>query len=91
MKEIKGILQAIDCLVKQSVDIIDNEEHRVDRLFGYPIQYVPTNMLKKHIKQFDNVDVLNPAYDHEGVALCNRELEQREAYGIIVSKRENKQ
>lgn len=90
MKEIKGILQAIDCLVKQSVDIIDSKEHRVDRLFGYPIQYAPTDMLKKYLKKFDDMNILNPAYDHEGVALCNRELEQREAYGIIVSKKENK-
>ena len=90
MKEIKGILQAIDCLVKESVDIINSKEQRVDRLFGYPIQYVPTDMLKKYTKKFNDMDIFNPAYDHEGVALCNRELEQREAYDIIVSKRESK-
>lgn len=90
MKEIKGILQAIDCLVKQSVDIIDSKENCVDRLFGYLIQYVPTDMLKKYLKKFDDMNILNPAYDYKGVALCNRELEQREAYNITVSKKENK-
>lgn len=90
MKEIKGILQAIDCLVKQSVNIIESEENRVDRMFGYPIQYVPTDMLKKYVKKYDSVDPFSYGYDHEGVALCNRELEQREAYNIIVSKKESK-
>lgn len=91
MKEIKGILQAIDFLVKQSVDIIDSKEHCRDRLLGYPIQYVPTDMLKRYLKKFDDMNVFNPSYDHEVVLLCNRELEQREAYNIIVSKNEEKQ
>lgn len=90
MKEIKGIPQAIDCLVKQSVDIIDSKEHRVDRMFSYPIHYAPTDMLKKYVKKYESVDPLSYEYDYEGVALCNRELEQREAYGIIVSKKESK-
>lgn len=83
------ILSAKDILERASVEA-DKEYVEVCSLYGYPIHFCPDELLKRYLKKHDKINVLNPCYDHEGVRACNKELEQRSAFGIKVIK-ENKQ
>ena len=82
------ILSAKDILERASTEA-DKEVVEVCSLYGYPIHFCPDELLKRHLKRYDKMNVLNPCYDHGGVRACNEELEQRSAFGIKVIK-ENK-
>lgn len=82
------ILSAKDILERASVEA-DKEVVEVCSLYGYPMHFCPDELLKRYLKRYEKMNVLNPCYDHEGVRACNKELEQRSAFGIKVIK-ENK-
>ncbi len=79
------ILSAKDILERASIEE-DKEVEEVCSLYGYPIHFCPDDLLKMYLKKYDKMNVLNPCYDHEGVRACDKELEQRSAFGIKVIK-----
>lgn len=83
------ILSAKDILERASVEA-DKEVVEVCSLYGYPIHFCPDELLKRYVKKHEKLSILNPCYDHEGVRACEKELEQRSAFGIKIVK-ENKQ
>jgi hypothetical protein len=83
------ILSAKDILERASVEA-DKDFEDISTLYGYPIHFCPDELLKRYLKKYDKMNVLNPCYDHAGVRTCEKELEQRSAFGIKVIK-ENKQ
>lgn len=79
------IISAKDILERASVEA-DKEVLEVCSLYGYPIHYCPDELLKRYLKRHDKKNMLSPCYDHEGVRACDKELEQRSAFGIKVIK-----
>ena len=79
------IICAKNILEQASVES-DNQWEDIATLYGYPIKFCPDELLKRYIKKHEKLSVLNPCYDHAGVQTCNKELEQRSAFGIKIIK-----
>lgn len=83
------ILSAKNILEQASVES-EKEWDEVVSMYGYPIHFCPDELLKRYLKKHEKLSVLDPCYDHAGVQTCDKELEQRSAFGIKVIK-ENRQ